>query len=55
MIQSARTLGVRDPQSLNLLKRWVRAERSGRDPVAPLEVLLSHLGHLASRLDTALN
>jgi hypothetical protein len=55
LVQSTRTLGVRDPQSLNLLKRWVRAERGGRDARAPLEALLSHLQHLASRLDTALH
>jgi hypothetical protein len=55
LIQAGKTLAVRDPQSLNLLKRWVRAERGGRDFRAPLEALLSHLEHLASRLDTALN
>jgi len=33
----------------------VRAERGGRDSAPPLEALLSHLAHLASRLDTALN
>jgi hypothetical protein len=55
LIQATKTLAVRDPQSLNLLKRWVRAERGGREVRGPLEALLSHLGHLASRLDTALN
>jgi len=55
LIQAAKTLAVRDPQSLNLLKRWVRAERGGRDCRGPLEALLSHLAHLSSRLDTALN
>ena len=55
LIQATKTLGVRDPQALNLLKRWVRAERGGREAAAPLEALLSHLGHLASRLDTALS
>jgi hypothetical protein len=55
LIQATKTLGVRDPQSLNLLKRWVRAERGGRDVRGPLEALLSHLEHLASRLDAALN
>lgn len=55
LIQTTKTLGVRDPQSLNLLKRWVRAERGGRDFRGPLEALLSHLEHLSSRLDTALN
>ena len=46
LIQNTKTLAVRDPQALNLLKRWVRA---------PLEALLSQLEHLASRLDTSLN
>jgi len=55
LIQATKTLAVRDPESLNLLKRWVRAERGGREVRGPLEALLSHLGHLASRLDTALN
>jgi len=55
LIQTTKTLGVRDPQSLNLLKRWVRAERGGREFRGPLEALLSHLEHLSSRLDTALN
>lgn len=55
LIQATKTLAVRDPQSLNLLKRWIRAERGGREVRVPLEALLSHLEHLASRLDTALN
>ena len=55
LIQATKTLAVRDPQALNLLKRWVRAERGGREPGAPLAALLSHLQHLASRLDKALN
>lgn len=55
LIQATKTLAVRDPQSLNLLKRWVRAERGGRDSRRPLEALLSHLDHLSSRLDAALN
>ncbi|MDR3669407.1 MAG: hypothetical protein P4L36_01100 [Holophaga sp.] len=55
LIQATKTLAVRDPQSLNLLKRWVRAERGGRDFHASLDALLSHLGHLSTRLDTALN
>ncbi len=55
LIQATKTLAVRDPQSLNLLKRWIRAERGGRDCRGPLEALLSHLEHLSSRLDTALN
>jgi hypothetical protein len=55
LIQATKTLAVRDPQSLNLLKRWIRAERGGREVRGPLEALLSHLEHLSSRLDTALN
>ena len=55
LIQTTKPLGVRDPQALNLLKRWVRAERSGRDVKAQLETLLSHLEHLTSRLDAALS
>jgi len=55
LIQATKTLAVRDPQSLSLLKRWVRAERGGRDVRGPLDALLSHLEHLSSRLDTALN
>jgi hypothetical protein len=54
LIQTAKPLGVRDPQALNLLKRWVRAERSGRDVTIQLDALLSHLEHLSSRLDAAL-
>jgi hypothetical protein len=55
LIQTSKPLGVRDPQALNLLKRWVRAERSGRDVHGPLEALASHLEHLATRLDAALS
>jgi hypothetical protein len=55
VIQTTKPLGVRDPQALSLLKRWVRAERSGRDVRQPLETLLSHLEHLSSRLDAALS
>jgi len=55
LIQTTKPLGVRDPQALSLLKRWVRAERSGREVKAPLEALLSHLNHLTSRLDAALS
>lgn len=55
LIQSAKTLAIRDPQSLNLLRRWVRAERGGREVGAPLGALTGHLEHLASRLDAALN
>jgi len=55
LIQTTKTMAVRDPQSLNLLRRWVRAERGGREFRAPLEALLSHLDRLSSRLDTALS
>jgi len=55
LIQTTKPLGVRDPQTLNLLKRWVRAERSGHDLAPQLETLLSHLEHLSSRLDAALS
>ncbi len=55
LIQATKTLAVRDPQSLNLLRRWVRAERGGRDIHGPLDALSSHLEHLSSRLDTAMN
>jgi len=54
-IQATKTLGVRDPQSLNLLKRWIRAERGGREVRPPLDALANHLEHLSSRLDSALN
>jgi len=54
LIQATKTLGVRDPQSLSLLKRWIRAERGGRDARTALEALTSHLRHLATRLDAAL-
>lgn len=55
LIQTARRLGVRDTQSLVLLKRWVRAERSQRDGSLPsLEQLAAHLGQLARRLEAAL-
>jgi hypothetical protein len=55
LIQTTKPLGVRDPQALALLKRWVRAERSGREVQTHLDALLSHLDHLATRLDAALN
>lgn len=55
LIQTAKRLGVRDPQSLALLKRWVRAERSQREGSLPaLEQLASHLRQLALRLEGAL-
>ena len=55
LIQAAKTLAIRDPQCLALLRRWIRAERGGREYRGPLEALRSHLQHLATRLDTALN
>ena len=55
VIQITKPLGVRDPQALSLLKRWVRAERSGREVRVPLEALVSHLKRLSSRLDAALS
>ncbi len=55
LIQVTKRLGVRDPQSLALLKRWVRAERSQKDASLPsLEQLGAHLQHLALRLEAAL-
>lgn len=54
LIQTTKPLGVRDPQALSLLKRWVRAERSGRDPQTALQSLASHLERLAGRLEAAL-
>lgn len=55
LIQIAKSLGVRDPQTVQLLKRWVRAERGGRDVLPSLEVLSSHLKHLSARLEAAMN
>jgi hypothetical protein len=55
LIQTAKRLGVRDPQALAVLKRWVRAERSQKDASAPaLEQLSAHLQHLVLRLEAAL-
>ncbi len=54
LIQTTKPLGVRDPQALSLLKRWVRAERSGRDSQATLISLGTHLERLAGRLEAAL-
>ncbi len=54
LLQTAKRLGVRDPQSLVLLKRWVRAERGQKDQRANLDPLAAHLDRLAARLDAAL-
>ena len=54
LLQTAKRLGVRDAQSLLLLKRWVRAERSQKDQIANLDPLAAHLERLAARLDAAL-
>lgn len=55
LIQTAKRLGVRDPQSLALLKRWVRAERGQREGSLPtLDQLAAHLRQLALRLEAAL-
>jgi hypothetical protein len=55
LIQSTKRLGVRDPQTLALLKRWVRSERGNRDSSVSLEALESHLQRLSARLETALS
>jgi len=55
LIQIAKSLGVRDPQTVQLLKRWVRAERGGRDVQPSLDTLASHLQHLSARLEAAMN
>jgi hypothetical protein len=55
LIQSTKRLGVRDPQALSLLKRWVRSERGNREVHGPLESLASHLERLSARLETALS
>jgi len=55
LIQIAKSLGVRDPQTVNLLKRWVRSERGGRDVLPSIEALGSHLKHLSARLESAMN
>jgi hypothetical protein len=55
LIQTTKRLGVRDPQSLALLKRWVRAERGQKEGSLPILVQLgSHLRQLALRLEAAL-
>jgi hypothetical protein len=56
LIQTAKRLGVRDPQSLALLKRWVRAERGQREgSLAAATSLAAHLRQLALRLEAALS
>ena len=55
LIQTTKRLGVRDPQALALLKRWVRTERGAKDSTASLRMLGSHLERLSMRLDAALN
>ena len=55
LIQTAKRLGVRDSQSLTLLKRWVRIERGQREGSPPaLDQLAAHLRQLALRLEAAL-
>ena len=55
LIQTTKRLGVRDPQALALLRRWVRTERGAKDSAASLRMLGSHLERLSMRLDAALN
>jgi hypothetical protein len=45
---------VRDPQTLVLLKRWVRSERGQKEGGPSLDALSSHLERLAMRLEAAL-
>ncbi len=54
LIQSTKKLGVRDPQALALLKRWVRSERGTREAAGPLDALAAHLDRLGARLEAAL-
>lgn len=55
LIQTSKRLGVRDPQTLALLKRWIRAERGQKEgPMPSLDQLAGHLRHLALRLEAAL-
>ena len=55
LIQTVKRLGVRDPQALALLKRWVRVERGQRESSPPvLDLLAAHLRQLALRLEAAL-
>jgi len=55
LIQTTKRLGVRDPQALALLKRWVRTERGAKVSTTSLRMLGSHLERLSMRLDAALN
>ncbi len=54
LLQTTRRLGLRDPQCLVLLKRWIRAERSQRDAEPALRQLAAHLAQLTLRLEAAL-
>jgi hypothetical protein len=55
LIQTAKRLGVRDPQALTLLKRWIRVERGQRAGSLPaLDQLGAHLRQLALRLEAAI-
>ncbi|HJU83673.1 MAG TPA: hypothetical protein VJ600_05650 [Holophagaceae bacterium] len=54
LLQTAKKLGVRDPQTLVLLKRWVRSERGQKEGGSALDVLSSHLERLSMRLEAAL-
>nr|WP_320133225.1 hypothetical protein [uncultured Holophaga sp.] len=55
LIQVGKSLGVRDPQTVQLLKRWVRTERSGKDSGITLAPLISHLERLSIRLEAAMS
>lgn len=54
LIQTGKRLGVRDAPCLQLLKRWVKAERGTKDTALPLDQLAKHLDRLAVRLEAAL-
>jgi len=54
LIQSTKKLGVRDPQTLSLLRRWVRSERGRRETPDPIDALSSHLERQITRLEAAL-
>lgn len=55
LIQSTKALGVRDVQTMTLLKNWVGAERNGKDAVNELNSLLAHLESLARCLESSLD